>query len=181
MILLYKDKFESVFGHYWDNAATGIGLGFFGLTIIHFIVGFETFIGLFINAISICKNSKYSCHFFFFVYPLMVALLELSNYLFSSKSSLDLSKDDLEKFQKIINLIEEKLNEVKRRILILTIYSAILVISPILHFLFSYLIKKNVNAPVPVQYPEGIINAPAPVQYPGGIINSQYYLVNSSN
>ena len=98
----------------------------------------------------------------------MVALLELSNYLFSSKSSLDLSKDDLEKFQKIINLIEEKLNEVKRRILILTIYSAILVISPILHFLFSYLIKKNVNAPAPVQYPEGIIN-------------SQYYLVNSSN
>ena len=85
--------------------------------------------------------------FCLFSYTLIIALIEFYNSFFEEISDLKISKSDLlEKFSPFIDLIEKNLDEVKKGILTIMIYTTVLVVSSIFHLMSSFFFKNIANS-----------------------------------
>lgn len=154
----YKAKFEEVFGIYWDNKASGQGFLSILIFTTHFILGILLFIGVIINCFSAFMNKKQIPQICFFAYALIIAFFEFCSAFFEENGNLRISDSELiEKFSPLKEIIESSLEQVKRRILLLRIYSSILVISSAFHILSSIFFNKNSFQPSRANYPEQIL------------------------
>jgi len=154
----YKAKFEEIFGIYWDNGVSSRGLLSILISMTHFILGILLFIGVIINCFSAFMNKKQALQICFFAYALICAIVEFCNAFFEENGNLRISDSELiEKFSPLKEIIESSLEKVKRRILLLRIYSSILVISSAFHILSSIFFNKNSNQPYRAYYPEQIL------------------------
>ena len=143
----YMEKFEKVFGDLWRqfikiNSKTLIGLL---VAHINFLVGTFLIVGVIINSCSICRNRIEKVSLVFFSISSIIAFIELVYSIFGEKTSLDLSEDDLKKFEPIKKLIEDNLNDIKKEVLTLRICLIIVVTTSVIQLLLSLLIKNNVR------------------------------------
>jgi len=84
----------------------------------------------------------------FFIFVLIssvVTIIEFIYSIFGEETILDLSEDDLKKFEPKKKLIEDNLNEVKSTVLALRICLVIVIPTSVIHLLLSLFIKCNVR------------------------------------
>ena len=136
----YIPKFEAVFYEHWDGAGIYFFFSQIFMLALQFFLWLFSLLGIIFNFIS-RKNKNNPINLF--SYCLIVGIIEVIDNFFGEKSELDLSKSELEQFKEIQTLIETNLNSVKKRILYLRIYSAILTSIYIFHLILSVYIKKS--------------------------------------
>jgi len=147
----YMKKFEKVFGDEWKEFIQ-IGsnfVKFMYMTFFNFLVGIILIVGVIVNSCSICdKRSRNRIGIgplVLFSISSIVTSIELIYSIFGEKTSLDLSEDDLKKFEPKKKLIEDNLNEVKSTVLSLRIYLVIVVATSGIQLLLTIFIKSNVR------------------------------------
>ena len=143
----YMKKFEKVFGDGWRQFIDLNAKFFIDLLLvpINFCVGIILIVGVIINSCSIGRNRIEIASLVFFSISSIVIFIELIYSIFGEKTSLDLSEDDLKKFEPKKKLIEDNLNEVKSIVLTLRICLIIVITTSVIQILLSLFIKNNVR------------------------------------
>ena len=153
-----KYEFRHLFGNY-----SGVGILFQNIfsgfvLLIHIFVGIMCLIGVIINIISLIKNVKFLMfHIVFFEYALVVALIEFIVFNFYESADLNSSISSIQNCSYSTS-IESKISLLKKRLLIIRIYSAILLAISIFHFILTFVIKKIVEKSLALNIRVDLIN-----------------------
>ena len=144
----YMKKFEKVFGDNWDhNKLIKFNMPIMGwfTAFFNFCVGGTLISGVMVNFFSVCENKVEIASFVLFSISSIVIFIELIYSIFGEKTNLDLSEDDLKKFEPIKKLIEENLNDVKKTVLALRICLVIVITFSVIQILLTLFIKNKVR------------------------------------
>ena len=156
----YHDELQKVFGVYTDNSGLANGMDILITLIVQGLIGILTIVGIILNCISLNLNKKIFAQTFLFIYIIIVGCFNLYIAIFEEKTKINLTDAELEEFKEMRRVIEKNLDSVKTRVLYLTVYSALLIVTSIAHIIVNvYIIKQNKKLDF-VNYRENIINNP---------------------
>lgn len=157
-----EDKFKAVFNINWGNEAK---FSFF-TTKYQIILGIFSIIGVILDTVFLYKNKKQYISIIFFSFVLMVGTIHLVNTIYyENTTDLNLSDEELDKFSEIRESIDKNLSSVRKRVLLLRVYS-ILIIFISCYQLFSTvcynrdIVPDNKEEILEISGEEKIINSP---------------------
>lgn len=154
----YIYEFRNVFGHYWDNGVLGKGIEMILIGTLEFFIGIISIIGIALNYISLYKNKNKFTQIVLFILAIVIGCIELFYAIFKEKNKLNLNDSQLKEFDEKRELIESNLASVKARVLFLRVYSALLIITSIVHIVLAVFIIKLNKKPELVDNREDTMN-----------------------
>ena len=142
----YETTFENIFNRYWDNGSWVKGAILFWVMILQIILGIYSLFGVIFNIVILFTNKRNLVSIVLFSYVLLMGLIELYCTLFNENStSISFTSREREAFKDIMEDIEKNLYLVKKRVLLLRIFSALVIVTSIIHIYLSFLINKIVT------------------------------------
>jgi hypothetical protein len=119
-----EDKFTVVFNNNWGDEEK---FSFFYVTY-QIILGIFSIIGVILDFVFLSKNKKQYISIILFSFVLMVGVIDLVNTIYyENDTDLNLSDEELNAFNEIRESIDESLSLVRKRVILLRVYSTLII------------------------------------------------------